>query len=87
MFDVLKKMKDDLVKGARGRRGSRQGSPLDQTCCWIEKAPGAQITFILVACYTQRNTYFDNGRIFHNKIEMNHGSAWLNTEHGQQTFF
>ena len=46
---------------------------LDQSG-WIEKAPGAQITFILVACYTQRNTYFDNGRIFHNK---NRNEPWI----------
>ena len=56
-------MKNPLVKGASsGKRGtwptgSRQdqpaGFPLDQTCCRIEKAPGAQITFILVGYYLQ----------------------------------
>ena len=64
-------MKNPLVKGARGRRGSRRVQ--DQTCCWIERPPGAQITFILVAfnITTQLNTGCINSiyQILPNKIK------------------
>ena len=50
------------------------GAPAGSDLLDKKKPPGAQITFILVACYTQRNTYFDNGRIFHNK---NRNEPWI----------